>query len=155
MQAPAPSQWSSVQPLPSSVQPVVAGWKQFCAVSLQWLAHSEPPVHGSPAWTLQPPPEQVSAPLQNIPSSQLAAFAVCVHPFASAPGASGSHASLVQTFPSLQSPGQNLRLSMTAVWVWSVPDACQVKYVMPMNPAGAVTTPLAAGVMLAPEDAVK
>src|SRR5262249_51270588 len=68
-QVPAPSQWSSVQTLPSLVQLVVAGSKQLSAASLQVCAHSGPPAQGSPVWLLQPPaPSQVSAPSQKRPS---------------------------------------------------------------------------------------
>src|SRR6185295_19274231 len=50
MQEPLPLQWSSVQTLPSLVHAAVAGRKQFCGPSLQRLAHSPPPAHGSPPW---------------------------------------------------------------------------------------------------------
>src|SRR5262249_51274337 len=148
--------WSLVQTFPSSVHAVPDATKQLSAISLHEFAHSAPPAHGSPAWRLQLPPEHVSAPLQKRPSLHGALLAVCVQPFTSAPGASGSHASVVQTLPSLQSPGQNFRLSMMAVSVTVVPGACQVKYVIPVHPAaGGVTTPLAPGVSTAPRDDVK
>src|SRR5215472_8276808 len=71
MQAPAPSQWSSVQTLPSLVHAVVTGSRQLSAASLQVCAHSGPPVQGLPVWLLQPPaPSQVSMPLQKRPSLQ-------------------------------------------------------------------------------------
>jgi hypothetical protein len=46
--APAPSQTSSVQGLVSALQAVPAEAKQFCASSLQALAHSGPDAQGSP-----------------------------------------------------------------------------------------------------------
>src|SRR5262249_2034337 len=68
-QLPAPLHWSLVPPLPSSVHAVPDGAKQLSAASLQVDAHSAPPAHGSPVCALQLPPLQVSAPLQNKPSS--------------------------------------------------------------------------------------
>src|SRR5438094_4311338 len=41
------------------------------AVSLHWLLHSAPPAQGSPAWMVQRPALHLSAPLQNVPSSQV------------------------------------------------------------------------------------
>jgi hypothetical protein len=63
-QLPVPLQTSSVQTLPSEVQAVPAATAQLSASSLQELLQTPPVVHGSPAWTAQAPPEQVSAPLQ-------------------------------------------------------------------------------------------
>src|SRR5207247_5537644 len=65
VQAPELLHLSSVQTFPSSEQSVPAGEKQLRALSLQWVLQSAPPAHGSPGWTLQVPPEQVSAPLQK------------------------------------------------------------------------------------------
>jgi hypothetical protein len=67
-QAPAPSQWSSVQALLSVAQAVVFALKQFPAASLQELLQAAPPVQGLPTWVVQAPAVQVSAPLQNVPS---------------------------------------------------------------------------------------
>src|SRR5207249_6664940 len=54
-----------------SVHDVVVGLKQLRAVSLHWLLHSAPPAQGSPAWMVQAPALHLSAPLQNVPSSQV------------------------------------------------------------------------------------
>ena len=54
---------------PSSAQPVAAGSKQSSVPSLQVTLHSGPPAQGSPGET-QTPLEQVSAPLQKVPSPQ-------------------------------------------------------------------------------------
>src|SRR5438093_1229235 len=54
-----------------SVHDVVVGLKQLRAVSLHWLLHSAPPAQGSPAWMVQGPALHLSAPLQNVPSSQV------------------------------------------------------------------------------------
>jgi hypothetical protein len=76
-QTPPPSHSSRVQASPSSAQGVPAGSLQVLPSSSQSSAHSPPPVHGSPAW-VQTPPWQVSAPLQNRPSSQPVPFATDV-----------------------------------------------------------------------------
>ena len=94
-QTPVPSHVSTVHELPSSAHGVPSGSKQLLPDSSQMFAQSEPPVHGSPACTEQLPPEQVSAPLQNKPSSQLAVLFGCVH------DPEPLHTSFVQTFPSL------------------------------------------------------
>src|SRR5439155_44720 len=57
--APAPSQTSSVQTLPSLVQGVAAAVWQLSAASLQLLSHSGPPAHGSPL-CVQTPALQLS-----------------------------------------------------------------------------------------------
>src|SRR5262245_20497830 len=82
-QEPLPLHWSLVHTLPSSVQWVPAVAVQVSVPSLQVLLHSGPAAHGSPAWTLQPPPEHVSAPLQNSPSSHGALLALWTQPFTS------------------------------------------------------------------------
>ena len=66
-----------MQPLPSSAHAVPDGAKQLSVVSLHTAAHSVPPAQGSPAWTLQLPPPQVSAPLQKRPSLQDAVLFGC------------------------------------------------------------------------------
>jgi hypothetical protein len=68
--APVPLHWSVVQVSPSSVHAVPARSKQLFAPSLHVLAHSGPPVQGSPACTVHDPPLQVSAPSQKRPSLQ-------------------------------------------------------------------------------------
>src|SRR5206468_488404 len=93
-QVPAPLHWSLVQPLPSSVHATPTGAKQLSAASLHVDAHSAPPAHGSPACTPQLPPPQVSAPLQNTPSSQGAVL------FGWAQVPEPLHWSLVQPLPS-------------------------------------------------------
>ena len=67
---PVPLHWSVVQVSPSSVHAVPPGSKQLFAPSLHVLAHSGPPVQGSPACTAHEPPLQVSAPSQKRPSLQ-------------------------------------------------------------------------------------
>src|SRR5262249_18373324 len=94
VQVPAPLHWSLVQPLPSSVHAVPDGAKQLSAASLQADAHSAPPAHGSPAWTLQLPLLHASPPLQNSPASQGAVLFGCAQ--VPAP----LHWSLVQPLPS-------------------------------------------------------
>jgi hypothetical protein len=64
VQAPSPSQWSSVQTFPSSVHGVSAGLAQFRAASLHVSLHSWPAAHGSPLCTAQAPPLHLSVPLQ-------------------------------------------------------------------------------------------
>jgi hypothetical protein len=51
---------------------VAAETKQLSAPSLQVSSQMPPPVQGSPAWTLQAPAVQLSAPLQKKPSLQAA-----------------------------------------------------------------------------------
>ena len=69
-QAPAPLQKSSVQTLLSVAQAVAVELKQLSAASLQELLHAAPAVQGSPTCVVQAPAVQLSAPLQNVPSSQ-------------------------------------------------------------------------------------
>jgi hypothetical protein len=78
------------------VQAVPAGTAQLSRASSQVSAHSGPPAHGSPAWTLQVSAPHVSAPLQWSPSSHGAALAVETQP-------PGVHASSVQALPSSHS----------------------------------------------------
>src|SRR5581483_12207356 len=79
-----------------------------------------------------------------------------MQPFASAPASSGSQESSVHTLPSLQSPGQNFKLSMMPVCDGSLPGACQRKNVIPVQPdAGTLTTPLDAGVTVDPSEEMK
>jgi hypothetical protein len=75
VQAPAPSHSSSVQVFASAVHGVPGASKQESASSSQASAHSDPLMHGSPAWTSHAPPLQVSAPLQKSPSLQGPLFA--------------------------------------------------------------------------------
>jgi hypothetical protein len=95
VQAPAPLQTSLVHGFPSLGQPVPAGSKHVLPASLHVAAHTAPPAHGLPACNEHPLPLQVSAPLQNDPSSHGRLFGAKTQPFA-------PHESVVQGLPSSQ-----------------------------------------------------
>jgi hypothetical protein len=91
-----PLQTSSVQEFASAVHGVPAAAEQESVASVHEPPHSPPPAHGSPACTVQAPPLQVSAPLQNKPSLQAAALLGWEHV------PEPLQTSFVHTFPSVE-----------------------------------------------------
>jgi len=80
--------------------------------------HDEPPLQGSPPWTEQVPPPQVSGPLQKVPSLQTSELGVFRQP--AAPQLSSVHTSPSSQPRATQEPPQHISdavqaLSMTHV----------------------------------------